>query len=46
MAGSVRILLVDDYEPWRQQVRSILTRSELRVVSEAADGLETKPPRH
>jgi len=41
MAGSVLILLVDDCEPWRQQVRSIfLTRSELRVESEAADGLE------
>jgi len=40
MASSVRILLVDDCEPWRQQVRSILTRSELRVVAEAADGLE------
>jgi len=41
MAGSVRILLVDDCEPWRQQVRSILiTRPELGVVSEAGDGLE------
>ena len=38
---SFRILVVDDYEPWRQQVCSILqTRPELRVVAEAADGLE------
>jgi DNA-binding NarL/FixJ family response regulator len=38
---SVRILVVDDFEPWRQQVCSILqTRPELRVVAETADGLE------
>ncbi len=37
----VRVLVVDDYEPWRQQVRSMLqTKPELRVVAEAADGLE------
>jgi DNA-binding NarL/FixJ family response regulator len=37
----VRILVVDDFEPWRQQVCSILgARPELRVVAEAADGLE------
>lgn len=37
----IRVLLVDDFEPWRQQARSILqTRPELRVVAEAADGLE------
>ena len=41
MAESVRVLLVDDCEPWRQHVRSILlTRPELRVVAEVADGLE------
>ena len=39
--SSVRILVVDDFEPWRQQVCSILqTRPELRVVAEIADGLE------
>ena len=37
----VRILVVDDFDPWRQQVCSILgARPELRVVAEAADGLE------
>ena len=39
MTISVRILLVDDSEPWRQQVHSILReRPELRVVAEVADG--------
>ena len=39
--SSVRVLVVDDYGPWRQQVCSILqTRPELSVVAEAADGLE------
>jgi DNA-binding NarL/FixJ family response regulator len=38
---SVRILLVDDFEPWRRHVCFILqTRPELRVVAEVADGLE------
>jgi len=38
--SSVRILVVDDFDPWRQQVCSILVaRPELRVVAEAADGL-------
>jgi DNA-binding NarL/FixJ family response regulator len=37
----VRTLVVDDFEPWRQQVCSMLqTRLELRVIGEAADGLE------
>jgi DNA-binding NarL/FixJ family response regulator len=37
----VRVLVVDDFEPWRQQVCSILqTLPELSVVAEAADGLE------
>jgi DNA-binding NarL/FixJ family response regulator len=37
----VRILVVDDFEPWRQQVCSMLqTRPELRVVAEAGDGLQ------
>jgi len=33
--------VVDDFEQWRQQIRSIIeTRSELHVIAEAADGLE------
>ena len=37
----VRVLVVDDYEPWRQHVCSMLnTRAELKVVGEASDGLE------
>jgi len=39
--SSVRVLLVDDFEPWRQRVSSTLQRrKELRVVAEVADGLE------
>ena len=39
--SSVSILVVDDFEPWRQQVCSMLhTGLELRVIAEAADGLE------
>jgi len=37
----VRVLVVDDFDPWRQQVCSILgARPELRVIAEALDGLE------
>lgn len=37
----VRILLVDDFEPWRQFVSSILGKQpELRIVAEVSDGLE------
>ena len=36
----VRILVVDDFKPWRHSVCSILKRhGELRVVGEATDGL-------
>lgn len=36
-----RTLVVDDSEPWRRRICSILqTQPELRVVAEAADGLE------
>src|SRR5213594_3804976 len=39
--SSVRILVVDDFEPWRQQICSMLqTRPELHVVAEVGDGLE------
>ena len=38
---SVRILVVDDFEPWRQHICSMLqTGPGLRVVAEVADGLE------
>jgi DNA-binding NarL/FixJ family response regulator len=37
----VRILVVDDYEPWRRFVASTLQkRPELQIVGEAADGIE------
>lgn len=37
----VRILVLDDFEPWRQHICSLLqTRPELRVIAEVADGLE------
>jgi DNA-binding NarL/FixJ family response regulator len=37
----VRILVVDDFEPWRQHICSTLkARQELQVVGEAFDGLE------
>jgi DNA-binding NarL/FixJ family response regulator len=39
--SSIRILVVDDFEPLRQEICSILqTRPELRVVAEVGDGLE------
>ena len=41
MEISVRILLVDDHAPWRQQVHSILRKQpELCIVAEVADGLK------
>jgi DNA-binding NarL/FixJ family response regulator len=37
----IRVLVVDDFEPWRQQVCAILqARPDFTVVAEAADGLE------
>ena len=39
--SSVRILVVDDFEPWRKQVCAMLqTDPELRVVADAEDGLD------
>jgi DNA-binding NarL/FixJ family response regulator len=36
-----KVLLVDDYEPFRQVVRSVLEqRDDLQVVGEASDGLD------
>jgi len=39
--ASFRILLVDDFAPWRQTVSSmLLAKPELQVVGEASDGAE------
>jgi DNA-binding NarL/FixJ family response regulator len=39
--GLVRILVVDDFEPWRRSIISIIeTEPELQVIHEASDGLE------
>ena len=39
--SSVRILVVDDYEPFRRFIRSALRKGpELQIVGEASDGLE------
>ena len=39
--SSVRILVVDDFEPWRRFASSLLRgKPELQVVGEASDGLE------
>jgi DNA-binding NarL/FixJ family response regulator len=39
--STVRILVIDDYEPWRRFIASTLQkRPELRVVGEGADGME------
>jgi DNA-binding NarL/FixJ family response regulator len=44
MSGSKstrRVLVVDDYKPWRDCICSLLqTKPEFRVVAELADGLE------
>src|SRR5271155_2711762 len=39
--STVRVLVVDDYEPFRRFVCSTLKqRSDLQVIGEASDGLE------
>jgi two-component system nitrate/nitrite response regulator NarL len=39
--SSIRVFVVDDFEPFRKFVRSTLARKpELQVVGEASDGLE------
>lgn len=39
--SSIRILLVDDFEPWREEICCMLqARPELRVIAQAQDGLE------
>jgi DNA-binding NarL/FixJ family response regulator len=39
-AQLVRILVVDDFEPWRRWVCSELRKHQIDVVGEASDGLE------
>jgi DNA-binding NarL/FixJ family response regulator len=37
----IRVLVVDDYDPWRRFARSTLgNETEVQVVGEASDGLE------
>jgi DNA-binding NarL/FixJ family response regulator len=39
--SSIRVLVVEDYEPWRRFVSTTLqTQPELQVIGEAVDGLE------
>lgn len=39
--SSIRVLVVDDFEPWRRFIIHMLrTKQGLRVVGEASDGLE------
>jgi DNA-binding NarL/FixJ family response regulator len=41
LSSPIRILIADDYEGWRRQVRSIFrAQSQWEVTAEAADGLE------
>ena len=41
VSSPVNVLVVDDYEPFRQFVFSILReRSDLQIIGEASDGLE------
>lgn len=40
-ASELRVLVADDFAPWRSQLRSFLQReTEWRIVVEACDGLE------
>lgn len=39
--SSIRVLLVDDYEPWRRFTwTTLLKQSQLQVIGEVSDGLE------
>src|ERR1700747_455852 len=38
--SSVRVLIVDDYEPWRRYFSTTLRKQGLRVIGETLDGLE------
>jgi DNA-binding NarL/FixJ family response regulator len=35
---SYRVLVVDDYEPWRRHVREVLDTADWRIIGEASDG--------
>jgi DNA-binding NarL/FixJ family response regulator len=40
----IRVLIVDDYEPWRRFIRlTLLAYERLQVIGEASDGLEAVP---
>lgn len=36
----LRVLLIDDFEPWRRFIRSMLPEGRYDLVGEASDGLE------
>ena len=39
--SSIRVLVIDDYEPWRRfACTTLLKQPELRVIGEVSDGLE------
>ena len=40
IAMSLRVLLVEDFEPFRQFIRTTLQESELQIIAEVSDGLE------
>jgi len=43
----IRVLVVDDFEPWRQEMCSMLqTQPEFNVVAEVGDGLEAVKKAH
>ena len=35
----IRVLLIDDFEPWRRYIRSILPEKQYDLIGEAWDGL-------
>jgi DNA-binding NarL/FixJ family response regulator len=37
---SVRVLLVEDFEPFRRFIRTTLQKAELQIIAEVSDGLE------
>lgn len=46
-APFIRVLVVDDFEPWRQEMCSMLqTQPEFHVVAEVGDGLEAVKKAH
>jgi DNA-binding NarL/FixJ family response regulator len=41
MLALIRILIVDDFQPWRREIRSMLQRKPgYQVIGEASDGLD------